>query len=146
MPIQKHLYPADWKQISFQVRSAAGWCCEDCGAPHLQVIRRTGRPVEQGAYLVDWIRVDEIEETGKGIVPTRTLSARRLKFHGLTKVVITTAHLDRDPGNNEPENLRAKCQRCHLGYDMSQNQRIKDYGRGHNEQPKLFNTTNYTHE
>jgi hypothetical protein len=34
-----------------------------------------------------------------------------------SKVVLTTAHLDHDPKNNDPGNLRAWCQRCHLTYD-----------------------------
>jgi hypothetical protein len=33
--------------------------------------------------------------------------------------VLTTAHLDHDPGNNELSNLAALCQRCHLVYDRS---------------------------
>ncbi len=32
-------------------------------------------------------------------------------------VVLTIAHLDHQPENNAPENLRAWCQRCHLKYD-----------------------------
>lgn len=32
-------------------------------------------------------------------------------------VVLTVAHLDHDPANNERSNLRAMCQRCHLAYD-----------------------------
>lgn len=34
-----------------------------------------------------------------------------------SKVVLTIAHLDHQPENNEPTNLRAWCQRCHLTYD-----------------------------
>ena len=33
------------------------------------------------------------------------------------KVVLTTAHLDHDPKNSNPHNLRALCQRCHNRYD-----------------------------
>ena len=33
------------------------------------------------------------------------------------KVVLTIAHLDHDPTHNDPENLRALCQRCHNRYD-----------------------------
>ncbi len=33
------------------------------------------------------------------------------------KVVLTTAHLDHQPENCDPGNLRAFCQRCHLVYD-----------------------------
>ena len=32
-------------------------------------------------------------------------------------VVLTVAHLDHQPENVDPDNLRALCQRCHLAYD-----------------------------
>jgi 5-methylcytosine-specific restriction endonuclease McrA len=32
-------------------------------------------------------------------------------------IVLTIAHLDHDPTNNDPENLKALCQKCHLTYD-----------------------------
>ena len=32
-------------------------------------------------------------------------------------VVLTTAHLDHNPANNEDDNLAALCQRCHNTYD-----------------------------
>lgn len=34
-----------------------------------------------------------------------------------SKVVLTVAHLDHDPRNCDPSNLRAWCQRCHNRYD-----------------------------
>lgn len=34
-----------------------------------------------------------------------------------SKVVLTVAHLDHDPANNDLRNLRAWCQRCHNTYD-----------------------------
>ena len=34
-----------------------------------------------------------------------------------TRVVLTIAHLDHQPENCDPENLRALCQRCHNKYD-----------------------------
>ena len=33
------------------------------------------------------------------------------------KVVLTVAHLDHTPENNDRDNLRALCQACHLAYD-----------------------------
>jgi hypothetical protein len=36
----------------------------------------------------------------------------------LVRVVISTAHLDHDPANGDPDNLRALCQRCHLRHDL----------------------------
>lgn len=34
-----------------------------------------------------------------------------------SRVVLTVAHLDHQPENCAPENLRAWCQLCHLAYD-----------------------------
>lgn len=34
------------------------------------------------------------------------------------RIVLTVAHLDDNPGTNDPERLRAMCQACHLAYDI----------------------------
>lgn len=34
-------------------------------------------------------------------------------------VVLTIAHLDQDPGNNDPANLAALCQLCHNRWDQA---------------------------
>jgi hypothetical protein len=34
-----------------------------------------------------------------------------------SRVVLTIAHLDQQPENNDHANLRALCQRCHLRFD-----------------------------
>lgn len=41
------------------------------------------------------------------------------KPHPVTgsKVVLTVGHLDHNPTNCDPSNLKAWCQRCHLTYD-----------------------------
>ena len=41
--------------------------------------------------------------------------------HSVTgsEVVLTIAHLDHQPENNDPANLRAMCQRCHNKYDVA---------------------------
>lgn len=36
-----------------------------------------------------------------------------------SRVVLTIAHMDHDPGHNDPANLRALCQRCHLAWDRT---------------------------
>ena len=43
------------------------------------------------------------------------------KPHQVTgsKVILTVAHLDHDVKNNDLNNLRAWCQRCHLTYDTN---------------------------
>ena len=40
-----------------------------------------------------------------------------------TKVVLATAHLDHNPSNNRPRNLRAFCQRCHMLNDRDEHLR-----------------------
>lgn len=38
-------------------------------------------------------------------------------------VILTTAHLDHNPANNDRSNLRVWCQRCHNTYDAPHRQR-----------------------
>jgi 5-methylcytosine-specific restriction endonuclease McrA len=46
-------------------------------------------------------------------------AAKNYNPHPLTgsKVVLTIAHLDHNPKHNDPENLRALCQKCHNNHD-----------------------------
>jgi hypothetical protein len=37
--------------------------------------------------------------------------------HKVTRIVLTTGHLDHTPENCDLSNLRHWCQRCHLHYD-----------------------------
>lgn len=54
---------------------------------------------------------------GSPIYPS--CNAQHSQAHPITgsKVILTVAHLDHNPQNNHPSNLRAMCQRCHLTYD-----------------------------
>ena len=40
-----------------------------------------------------------------------------------TRVVLACSHLDNDPTNNRPSNLKALCQRCHMLHDQAEHQR-----------------------
>lgn len=40
----------------------------------------------------------------------------------VSRIVLTIAHLDHAPENNDPTNLRALCQRCHLAWDKEHHQ------------------------
>ena len=31
MPMERHRYPKDWKEIALKVKEEAGWKCEACG-------------------------------------------------------------------------------------------------------------------
>ncbi len=63
-------------------------------------------------------------------VPNGSMVKRK---SGYTKIVLTVAHLDHDKSNNRFHNLKALCQRCHLGYDMKRHIANRKYGRKHRE-------------
>mgnify|MGYP003384315191 CR=1 FL=1 len=92
---QRGRYPSNWKQLSARIRfgRAEGRCeCDGrCGAEHGDEMRE-GRCTREHGEL--------IPKNAKGSL-----------------VVLTTAHLDHDPGNCDESNLLALCQRCHLNYD-----------------------------
>lgn len=87
-PENRERYPANWRSISYTIRSLrAEWRCECEG--------------ECGWW-----------HGGR-------CAAEQGNAHPVTgsRVVLTVAHLDHQPENCEPANLRAMCQRCHLAYD-----------------------------
>lgn len=87
-PENRDRYPSDWPVISLRIRKErAGDRCECQG--------ECGHPHEG--------RCPEVNGAPHSVT-------------GST-VVLTVAHLDHQPENCADENLRAMCQRCHLGYD-----------------------------
>lgn len=46
-----------------------------------------------------------------------------------SKVVLTIAHLDHKPENNDPSNLRALCQKCHNKYDAEHRAKTRELTR-----------------
>ncbi|KKK44213.1 hypothetical protein LCGC14_3167410, partial [marine sediment metagenome] len=69
----------------------------------------------------------------------RTLVRRSWKLDGTpTRVILTVAHLDHDPSNNDPENLRALCQMCHNVYDRPVRLINAAYTRRRTQQQRFF--------
>lgn len=99
MPIRpdlKLLYPANWKEISQQIRFVrASGRCERCDAPHGGIRLRSGDVVEDYHAL---------NQVGFQLIGS--------------KIILTTAHLNHDPRDNHEENLAALCQKCHLAHDL----------------------------
>jgi hypothetical protein len=140
MPIDYSQYAPNWlTEIRPAIMARAGErrdesgfltneaSCEWCAAPnHRRIVR--------------FAAVDFREVHYGGI--TKMVPTHDWYFAGgisnATLVVLTIAHLDRDKANNDPANLAALCQRCHLAHDMGQHVRNRKYGRGHVQQPKLF--------
>ena len=113
MPIRRELrwlYPIDWPQLSALVRvGRARGRCERCGRPHGRAVHHLG----DGRW---WDEAAGAWRDGKGreVAWPSYAEYRRLKR---TRVVLAAAHLDHDPTNNRPRNVRALCQRCHLNHD-----------------------------
>ena len=111
-PENRSRYPADWKAIRADILERAGHRCEKCRAPNRTRIAR-GDGNDAGTYMLDDAMVYD-DETGECLGP------RRMSDYSLSRmvdVVLTIAHLDHEPENVDPSNLRAWCQQCHLRHD-----------------------------
>lgn len=109
-PEMKPLYPPpkEWKAIRERILARAGNACEcfgECGIEHFG--RRCGVPNRTRIVR------QTIGKTTTWIVPEQGARHRETSVD----VVLTTAHLDHDPTNNDEANLRSFCQLCHLRYD-----------------------------
>ena len=92
MPMQLKRYPPNWNAIAFEVKDRAKWKCENCD----RECRKTGE---------SWIEFFN---------RTCWSLAQDEKWQRYT---LTVAHLDQNPGNNEPDNLKALCAVCPLNHD-----------------------------
>ena len=125
-PENEAKYPATWPDIRVDILRRAGGCCEWCGKPnHAQVLTD-----QAGAWLHSegepYWRVPLAPETPERwrLLPDAEPGALTLFDYrptGRTKLtlcVLTVAHLDHDPTNNDYRNLRALCQLCHNRWDV----------------------------
>lgn len=112
-PENRWLYPIDWQQLSHSVRfTRAGARCERCARPHRRRVAHLGDGRWWDAGAACW-RSDRGKRVA--IKGGFTLAAVRMTY-----VVLACAHLDHDPGNNAPANLKALCQRCHMLHDAAE--------------------------
>lgn len=97
MPMDRRLYPPDWKAIAHQVKQESGWSCEECGRQCRQPGERLDLFVKRVAYL-------PVEEV----------------FEHPQRWTLTVAHLNHIPSDCSRSNLMALCAPCHCRYDLSQ--------------------------
>jgi hypothetical protein len=119
MPIERNRYPINWPTIALNLKLERRWTCEQCG----RQCRRQKEPLSKFIQRV-WGGLE-----GDGW-------KEAVDYPG--RFVLTTAHLDQNPANNDPANLRALCSGCHLNYDrdyLKANARAKRERRG---QQNLF--------
>jgi hypothetical protein len=133
MPIAREhrwLYPIDWRELSVMIRfRRAKGRCERCQRPHGQDVLHLGNGVWWDEPKARWRdgegravrRLPTPDELARmqpgldGIDPPAVLRA--------THVVLATAHLNHDPGDNRLRNLSALCQRCHMSHDAPEHRR-----------------------
>ena len=114
-PEHRWLYPIDWRELSRAIRfGRAKGRCEGCGRPHGLEVRHLG----DGRW---WDEARSAWRTGDG----RILRGRPAPgpYAPVTRVILAAAHLDHDPTNNRPGNLKALCQRCHILHDREEHGR-----------------------
>ena len=90
--------------------------CKTCRRPHGLEVRHRG----DGRW---WDEDAKTWRDGRGrplpniVLPDAVVPLR------VTKVALATAHLDHDPANNRPRNLKALCLRCHMLHDRPEHRR-----------------------
>lgn len=85
------------------------------------------RPENRHRYPANWRQIRawilaRADHRCEGSPAYPDCRAQNAALHPVTgsRVVLTIGHMDHQPENNDPENLRAWCQRCHLTYDKAQ--------------------------
>lgn len=115
MPIKtenKCRYPQNWSEIREKILARAKHCCEQCKVKNKT---RIARGDGQYANTYQTVNADVFcADTGKHLGKVR-MSDYIVK--NMVDIVLTIAHLDHQPENCDPSNLKALCQRCHLRYD-----------------------------
>lgn len=95
MPWNRSLYLKNWEVLAAQIKSDANWVCQGCGKP----CRKSGESIDNFLARCVGLPEDEVREHP-------------------TKWVLTVAHLNHDPSDNRPENLKPLCAPCHCRMDI----------------------------
>lgn len=106
------------------------------------------RPENRSRYPANWrdVRAAILERANNACEGSPLYPDCRAKNHQPhpvtgSRVVLTVAHLDHQPENCDPANLKAWCQRCHLAYDHDHHQasrRANSAARAASGRPRLL--------
>ncbi len=112
-PENRARYPANWKEISLEVRQRAQQQCE--GSPLFPNCRAPNRTL---GYWREGVFVPMPASLRRaGAIKGSEIACSDGSTIRIIEIVLTVAHLDHQPENCDPANLKAMCQRCHLAYD-----------------------------
>ncbi len=121
-PENRLRYPADWPEIRAAILARAGYRCEHPGCLARQYsVGIWHRPLD-GDRDWKWFPIWGQNDNPRTYQEARQVAAeldhdRSEEGPKPLVIVLTVAHLDHQPENCDPENLRALCQRHHLAYD-----------------------------
>ena len=153
MPIrksQKHRYqkPAERKKTRAAILKRAENRCEVCGVLNHEQISRRASDLEHYIYLRDLdstsVESHPREDGFRDELPPMTCSCdpeETRTWRPAIKVILTVAHLDHQPENNDDDNLKALCQLHHLRHDAAEhgkNAATTRRARGSRNQIDLF--------
>jgi hypothetical protein len=121
-PENKARYPANWAEIRQAAGERAQWTCQHPGC--------TARHYAVGKWLLPTIGTPlffDLYEPAPSYRDARALAAEQWHHQGEEGykplvIVLTCAHLDHQPENCDPSNLRMFCQRHHLAHDRQHHQ------------------------
>lgn len=114
-PENKHLYPKNWKEIRKDILKRANNCCEFCGMPNKSLLMYRDKKIHSIIKPTDFIY--DLHKNNLCAKTWLGCENRQLVRYRLALVVLTIAHIDQDPTNNDYSNLRALCQKCHNTLD-----------------------------
>jgi len=128
MPILKEnrkLYPDNWNQIRADILERDKHRCKFCKVPNYAV----GYRDEEETFIPNGGNL-YCDAAGQGELPYKEAREMVLEYNSWHSeeyrwivIVLTIAHLDHNPQNNDFENLAALCQRCHNRHDINDRQR-----------------------
>lgn len=77
------------------------------------------KPENRALYPPNWKEISKHIRFERAGNRCEVCDCENYQPHPITgsRVVLTVAHLDHDPTNNDETNLKAMCQRCHNRYD-----------------------------
>ncbi len=119
MPINYKLYPSNWKtEIRPAILKRANNCCEECEVHNGDY----GYRDKEGKFYAWYTIEDALENNGYDYFDHELKHCYDSKGNPTKaiKIVLTIAHLDHNIENNDPSNLKALCQKCHLSLDHNQ--------------------------
>jgi hypothetical protein len=116
-PENKDRYPDNWQTIRRSILERSLSRCERCGVENYA----------EGWRDPNGLFVECLDESvGLDYHLQKDAFAGKKPF----RVVLTIAHLDHCPENNDPDNLKALCQRCHNRHDIAERVGVEKNGCG----------------